>query len=78
MWGKLYDRLFGCWHTRYSFPITVRSGLRRSQAASLTGTYVVCLDCGKELPYDWQEMKLINSPEERRAYLRSLATKEAA
>ena len=22
------------------------------------GTYVVCLDCGKELPYDWDEMRL--------------------
>jgi len=22
-------------------------------------TYVVCLDCGKEFPYDWQQMKVI-------------------
>ncbi|HET9742748.1 MAG TPA: hypothetical protein VFQ00_08365 [Terriglobales bacterium] len=29
--------------------------------ASVTGTYVVCLDCGKEFPYDWQEMKLVSA-----------------
>jgi len=78
MLGRLYDAFFGCWHSRYSFPITVRSGSRRSQAASLTGTYVVCLDCGKELPYDWNEMRVIATPSEQRHYLRSLATKEAA
>jgi hypothetical protein len=78
MLGKLFDRFFGCWHRRYSFPFTVRSSSRRSQAAALTGTYVVCLDCGKELPYDWKEMRVVSSPEERREYLRSLATKEAA
>jgi len=78
MLGQLFDLVFGCWHGRYSFPITVRSGSRRSQAAALTGTYVVCLDCGKELPYDWKEMRVISSPQERRAYLRSLETKEAA
>jgi hypothetical protein len=78
MLGKLYDAFFGCWHTHYSFPITVRRGKRRSAAASLTGTYVVCLDCGRELPYDWQEMKVIDSDSDRRAYVQSLATKEAA
>lgn len=78
MLGRFFDRFLGCWHRHYSFPITVRTGSRRIQAASLTGTYVVCLDCGRELPYDWQEMKVIASPEERREYLRSLAAKEAA
>jgi hypothetical protein len=76
MLGRLFDAVFGCWHGHYSFPITVRSGSRRSQAASLTGTYVVCLDCGKELPYDWKEMRVIATRSEQRHYLRSLATKE--
>jgi hypothetical protein len=69
------DAMFGCWHSRYSFPITVRSA-KRTRAASLTGTYVVCLDCGTELPYDWQAMKVLNSqmPEAPSA----LVTKEAA
>jgi len=78
MIGKLFDAFFGCWHGHYSFPITTRPGSRRSQAASLTGTYVVCLDCGKELPYDWQDMKVIGTQSEQRHYMRSLATKEAA
>lgn len=78
MLGKLFDAVFGCVHHHYSFPITVRPGQRRNKAALLTGTYVVCLDCGWEMPYDWNEMRVISSPSERRQYLRALATKEAA
>jgi hypothetical protein len=78
MISKLLDTFFGCWHKNYSFPITVRSGARRSKAASLTGTYVVCLDCGKEFAYDWQEMKVVDSAEQRERRLAALATKEAA
>jgi hypothetical protein len=59
MIARVFDFLFGCWHERYSFPITNKSNQRRSAAASLTGTYVVCLDCGKEFPYDWQNMKVL-------------------
>ena len=55
----IYNLVFGCSHRRYSFPITVRGARRRTEAASVTGTYVVCLDCGKEFPYDWNEMKVI-------------------
>jgi hypothetical protein len=61
---SLFDMVFGCSHKHCSFPITVRGKLRRSEAASFTGTYVVCLDCGREFPYDWQEMKLIRSKPE--------------
>ena len=60
---KLVDMLFGCRHAHYSFPVTIRGRKRRPQAATLTGTYVVCLDCGKEFAYDWQQMKVITSPE---------------
>jgi hypothetical protein len=78
MVGKFLDAVFGCWHNHYSFPITVRRGSRRSGAASLTGTYVVCLDCGKEAPYDWSQMKVINSRSEQRNYAQSLTSKQAA
>jgi hypothetical protein len=61
---SLYDVLFGCSHKRCSFPITVRGRARRTEAASLTGTYVVCLDCGHEFPYDWNQMKMIRSARE--------------
>ena len=40
--------------------------------------YVVCLDCGKELPYDWQEMRVIGSQSEARHYAQELATRQAA
>ena len=63
MFSNLVDALFGCWHKNYSFPITTRRGQRRSPAASVTGTYVVCLDCGKEFAYDWQEMKVVSHAE---------------
>lgn len=55
----MLDMLFGCSHKHYSFPRTAKPGQQRSEAASVTGTYVVCLDCGKEFAYDWQEMKFV-------------------
>ncbi len=76
--GKVFDALFGCWHQRYSFPITVKAGVRRNKAAALTGTYVVCLDCGKEFGYDWQEMRVVYSTQRQTSAVRSFATKEAA
>jgi hypothetical protein len=66
MLEKLFDALFGCRHSRYSFPVTIRGGKRRPPAAALTGTYVACLECGKEFPYDWKEMRAITSPEQQR------------
>ena len=76
MVSRILDALFGCWHSHYSFPITVKKG-RRSPAAFQTGTYVVCMDCGKELPYDWKQMKIVSGHEAVRP-VASLATKEAA
>jgi hypothetical protein len=70
---KLVDLVFGCRHARYSFPVTVRRAKRRPQAAALTGTYVVCLDCGKEFAYDWQHMQVITSPERHRERMAELA-----
>jgi hypothetical protein len=59
---SLFNLVFGCWHKRCSFPLTVRGMLRRSAAAaSVTGTYVVCLNCGREFPYDWSQMKMLAS-----------------
>jgi hypothetical protein len=78
MISKLIDVLFGCRHSRYSFPVTLRGSKKRPQAGALTGTYVACLDCGKEFPYDWHEMKVITSQAERSEYVASLATKHAA
>ena len=73
MFTKVFEMLFGCKHSRYSFPVTVRQPKRRPRAAALTGTYVVCLDCGREFAYDWQEMNVITSPERHRERLAELA-----
>ncbi|MCU1301794.1 MAG: hypothetical protein JWQ87_2078 [Candidatus Sulfotelmatobacter sp.] len=78
MIARLIDLLFGCSHPRYSFPVTIRGSARRPQAGSLTGTYVACLDCGREFPYDWQEMKVITSQADKREYVAALATRHAA
>jgi len=77
MIAELFDLVFGCHHSRYSFPVTIRGSARRPQAGALTGTYVACLDCGKEFPYDWQEMRVITSRTERQEYGAALATKHA-
>ena len=61
---KIFDALFGCWHKNMSFPLSAKpfrakDGQRRSQAATKTGTYVVCLDCGREFAYDWKTMRVV-------------------
>ncbi len=63
----ILDRMFGCSHKRCSFPITVRGKVRRSAAAAVTGTYVVCLDCGQEFAYDWNEMKMLSEQAARKS-----------
>jgi hypothetical protein len=73
--ASLLDMLFGCWHKNMSFPITKRAGQRRTPAASMTGTYVVCLDCGKEFAYDWKEMRVLDARPSRRS--KALAAKAA-
>jgi hypothetical protein len=68
--------LFCCSHRHCTFPLTVRS--RRNAATALTGTYVVCLDCGKEFPYDWEQMRMITSQPGETGGVAGLATKPAA
>jgi hypothetical protein len=51
--GRLFEILFGCRHRRLSRPLTPepeRGNARR--------TYVVCLDCGKRLAYDFETMRV--------------------
>ncbi len=75
--SKVLEFLFGCWHKNYSFPQTAKGNKRRSEAASLTGTYVVCLDCGRELPYDWQNMKIVTGSQEPQVAAAAYANKAA-
>ena len=57
MLNSLFSNIFGCAHNRTTFPLTPS---RRTQRAdgSRNGTYVVCLDCGKEFDYNWKEMRI--------------------
>jgi len=55
--------LFGCAHRRCTFPMTSKKQSRLaadrvSAGRGSRGTYIVCLDCGKEFAYDWQQMKV--------------------
>lgn len=53
------DFLFGCHHKRTTFPRATKSGVRTSAVLRQTAAYVVCLDCGKEFAYDWQQMRIV-------------------
>jgi hypothetical protein len=72
----ILDALFGCWHKRISFPQTSKRGQRRCEAATHTGTYVVCLDCGTEFAYDWTKMRIL-SPSETQPFARARVEAEA-
>ncbi len=76
MLSRLFNTVFGCKHSRYSFPMSVRPGTRRNAAAHRTGTYVTCLDCGQEFAYDWQQMKIVANEVEESAQV--LRTEEAS
>ncbi|HUI81270.1 MAG TPA: hypothetical protein VLY24_25265 [Bryobacteraceae bacterium] len=62
MLQSLVNSLFGCSHRRTTFPLTPlkKGGYQALQVpnAARLGTYVTCLDCGKELAYDWTEMRV--------------------
>ena len=52
--------VFRCRHKRCTPLITCRKGQPRSAVAAITGTYFVCLSCGKEFAYDWDNMRVID------------------
>jgi hypothetical protein len=60
MLQSLFDSLFGCTHQRTTFPLTPgrKSAVKTAPSATRSGTYVVCLDCGKEFAYDWDGMRI--------------------
>jgi hypothetical protein len=59
MLQSLLNTLFGCSHQRTTFPLTPgRTNAYSISAATSKGTYVVCLDCGKEFAYNWDQMRV--------------------
>ena len=68
MLETMLNALFGCTHHNVTFPFTPGRNLRSHPAAAHRhGTYVVCLDCGQEFRYDWNEMR-IGEPVQPRPY----------
>jgi hypothetical protein len=56
-----YMKLFHCSHSHYSFP---QSSVRRDPSGRISrrdGIYVLCLDCGRRLRYDWDRMKIVSN-----------------
>jgi hypothetical protein len=52
-------RMLGfCTHPAYTWPRRAKPGERCLGATGVTGIYVVCLDCGEELAFSWNEMKV--------------------
>jgi hypothetical protein len=49
------DWLCGCSHPRTTFPITLRA---EGEPDTEAETYMVCLECGRHLAYDWTRMCL--------------------
>jgi hypothetical protein len=60
MFNSFINVLFGCSHRNTTFPLTPnrKSVAFPAPSATRNGTYVVCLDCGKELSYDWNAMRV--------------------
>lgn len=48
MLGTCLEFLFGCVHSNQTRPFTLNKNC-----------YTVCLDCGRELPYSWTEMRTL-------------------
>ena len=55
----LADWLYGCTHRRTTLPVTLPTGLRVDGRQSIQSeTYIVCLECGRQFPYDWSTMRV--------------------
>ena len=59
MFNTLLNLFLGCTHSRTTFPLTPARAVGFVPAPGQRhGTYVVCLDCGKEFGYNWTEMRI--------------------
>lgn len=59
MLHSVMNAIFRCGHQRTTFPITPRHKYLGSAVSEApNGTYVACLDCGKEFAYDWKSMRI--------------------
>ena len=51
--------LFGCSHRKTAFPVTIpaKAGVE-GRLSTPPETYVVCLECGHHISYDWATMRI--------------------
>jgi len=65
MLQSLLNSLFGCSHRRTTFPLTPvrKSAGFQAPGGARNGTYVTCLDCGKELAYNRTQPRCRNAAE---------------
>lgn len=57
--ADLIEWIFGCSHRRTTFPITARGDESKVDGrAPARATYVVCLECGRQIAYDWTTTRL--------------------
>ena len=57
MLESLVNYIFGCSHRKTTFPLTCGGGSNAGPVRPRT-TYVTCLECGAELAYDWEQMRV--------------------
>lgn len=51
---------FRCKHARTTFPMSpVRKKSADGRNEATAEMYVVCLDCGKQFSYDWENMRIV-------------------
>ena len=70
---SLFDTLFRCSHKKTTFPMTRTRGNKSLETDKRT--YIVCVDCGKEILYNWQEMRVAD-PGEAKIPARAVARQE--
>lgn len=56
--ATLIKKVFRCRHDQADTPLTCGPS-ERPPAAFRTSTKVICLDCGQELPFGWNEVALL-------------------
>jgi hypothetical protein len=78
--GRMVVDTMGLWlrcsHKNTTFPIT--RPRRVKDAFRVADTYIVCLDCGYEMPYSWNEMKAYKERRKSRSHQASHAEEAVA
>ena len=67
-----------CWHWKKGPLITLRANQPRKGVPGITGTYFVCLTCGKEFAYDLEKGRVIDPTPSQIKLLLNKATELSA